>query len=780
MKKVILVVFMIPYLVSAQIIDNFESGGLDNWIQADQARWKADTLNSISGRFSLHHTYDNTEAGNDRIALRIKNLHPDEGITKWSFAVRHGYEPSSSNNWMVFLLTESGPENMLPASCSGGYAIGVNITGSDDSLRLVKIFDNNIISVLNCGINWQTGIGTSASVRINIERSPEGEWKTEVLKMSGELIRTEGVSSQLFTPSWFGISYRYSSTKDRLFWIDDISVAGMFYTDSLAPALDNTIISGKNSLKLTFSEQPAEGSITPGIFSLNTGEKAFSVTMITPVTFEVHFGGQFGNKQTNTLSIENICDKYGNCSGKVTSEFTPVWPEKADVIISEIMADPFPAVSLPESEFIEITNRTGFTFDLRKWKLSADDQEYYFPAENLAPHEILILCHHSDTVEFRRLGAACGFSSFPVLSDKGKLICISDSSGALIHGVEYSSNWYNDDLKSQGGWSLEMIDSGSPFFADDNWIASVSRTGGTPGKINSTSGNNPDTYFKGLQNVFPEDSINVFISFSEPVFDYTKLYNAKVSDNKVVKINPVDALYREFELIFNAAFKERIVYNIVMPGELCDFAGNPVMTGEFLFGITETAERGDLLFNELLFNPVPGGSDYIEFFNKSGKSIDASRLFLISISESGDTSSLFSVSFEHRCIFPSSYYVVTVDKEYIEQSGFSTSNETLFQVDELPSMPDDKGHLLLLNRELDIIDEVRYSEKMHYSLLSGKEGISLEKTNPQLTSNEAVNWHSAAESSGWGTPGKQNSIFSEFPLSDEQVVLLVFENHSRF
>jgi hypothetical protein len=86
-------------------------------------------------------------------------------------------------------------------------------------------------------------------------------------------------------------------------------------------------------------------------------------------------------------------------------------------------------------------------------------------------------------------------------------------------------------------------------------------------------------------------------------------------------------------------------------------------------------------------------------------------------------------------------------------------------------MPDDKGHLLLFNKQLDLIDEVSYTEKMHYSLLSGYEGISLEKVRPSVLSSDPKNWHSASEASGWGTPGAKNSVYSEQPVSDDKVVL---------
>jgi len=60
-------------------------------------------------------------------------------------------------------------------------------------------------------------------------------------------------------------------------------------------------------------------------------------------------------------------------------EFIPAWAETGDVIISEIMADPLPQVSLPAREYIEITNRTQYPFNLKDWKLSTESQSTLFP-----------------------------------------------------------------------------------------------------------------------------------------------------------------------------------------------------------------------------------------------------------------------------------------------------------------------------------------------------------------------------------------------------------------
>ena len=103
----------------------------------------------------------------------------------------------------------------------------------------------------------------------------------------------------------------------------------------------------------------------------------------------------------------------------------------------------------------------------------------------------------------------------------------------------------------------------------------------------------------------------------------------------------------------------------------------------------------------------------------------------------------------------------------IFQQTLITSSE----ISSLPSMPDDKGHLILYSRELVKIDEVSYSEKMQSSLLSGYEGVALEKINPDNKSEETKNWHSASESSGWGTPGAPNSVCSEMPVTSDMVNL---------
>ena len=452
---------------------------------------------------------------------------------------------------------------------------------------------------------------------------------------------------------------------------------------------------------------------------------------------------------------------------------SPAWARSGDVVITEIMADPQPEVSLPGEEFLEISNRTDHEFSLLNWKLRSGDQKYLLPAAIIKPGEVIILCHEPDTSLFSKFGKVLGLKQFPVLTDAGKIICLVNGSDSLIHGVEYSDEWYRDVLKEDGGWSLEMIDINFPFSGKDNWKASSSRLGGTPGKVNSMAGSNPDISFRGVENVFPDDSLNIVVRFSEPLINSIEvLKGSRVGEKTVIAVTRTDQLSRVFTLHLAEELEARIIYNIEVPGALKDFAGNLVQKRNFQFGLAEKAAGGDIRFNELLFNPFPGDPDYIELHNCSDKILDVSRLQLATVNdETGDTSRLYQISSEKRCFLPGTYYAFTEGRENILNRFPDSGQDHLFSADEMPSMSDDEGHLLIYNRELEKIDEVYYNEKMHYQLLSGHEGIALEKTDPCSGSEVAINWHSAAGSAGWGTPGAPNSIFSEERTFTDEVSL---------
>lgn len=774
MKRVILFALLVPVMVHGQIIEDFEKGAFENWTESVEGHWLADSTQSLSGHYSLHHVYDNPDSGNDCIGIPLDNLHPDEGLLCWEFLVRHGYDPSVSNNWAVYLMSDAGPVEISSAEKSNGYVLGVNLKGYDDTLRIWKIKEGSLSVVVKCPLNWQNEIGTDTISRIAVSRSESGSWTISIRDSDNNLkCYANGYDNELFRASWFLLNYRYSSTRDRLLWFDDLKINGVFYRDTLAPEILRCSVTGKRSLEIEMNEDIRDDNLNPENFIPgNPGIQVTDAIRKTENIYSLVFSDDLNNKVINNLVINNICDMQGNCSYNVIIDFVPVWAEAGDVLFTEIMADPVPGVSLPEKEYLEITNRTQYVFNIENWVFRNGDKLSILPSGRIGPGEYVILCHVSDTSSFSIYGKTSGLKSFPALTDEGKLIALYDSTGGFIHGLEYSSGWYGDRLKEEGGWSLEIIDFDQPFFTKGNWETSVSKKGGTPGYENSVCRNNPDTFFEGIVNVFPADTVTLDLMMSESVPDFEDKVGYLLIDDVIIdSVQPLDNLFRQFRLTVRTPFKRDKVYNLHLSHHMLDFGGNPPEVDMMAFGIPEKSLSGEIVFNELLFYPFPDEPDYIELYNGSDKIIDLSGLLLASINETGDTSSVIIPAEGHRCFMPWSYYTVTTDRNKVIDRYFSSFEDAIFSIRSLPSMPADRGHLILLNRELDLIDEVIYSDEMHYSLLADKRGISLEKVRPLSASMKSMNWHSASESSGWGTPGEENSIFSRYSVADDRIIL---------
>ena len=76
----------------------------------------------------------------------------------------------------------------------------------------------------------------------------------------------------------------------------------------------------------------------------------------------------------------------------------------------------------------------------------------------------------------------------------------------------------------------------------------------------------------------------------------------------------------------------------------------------------------------------------------------------------------------------------------------------------MPSFPNDQGNVIILNNQGSIIDEVKYADSWQFPLVSNTEGVSLERIGYNGSSLQS-NFHSAATSAGYGTPGYKNSQY---------------------
>jgi hypothetical protein len=446
-----------------------------------------------------------------------------------------------------------------------------------------------------------------------------------------------------------------------------------------------------------------------------------------------------------------------------------------DVVIDEIMADPTPQVGLPNNEWIEIKNATGSAINLLNWRLAdASGQSGPFPNITLQPDSFLIICSSSAVTAMNAFGRTISVTSFPSLDNASDLIFIKSSAGKIIHAVNYSDEWYQSVVKEDGGWTLEMIDTHNPCCGSSNWKASVSGNGGTPGKKNSVDGINGDIIPPHIKKAYSTDSLTIVVVFDEPIDSLQGATTNNYSIDgglQIISALCLQPVFKEVQLKLNAAMVPNTIYT-VSGGNIKDCSGNTILSGSKVkTGLPSDPLPAEFVINEILFNPRPAGYDYVEFYNNSNKILDASQLMMANRNSSGVVSSLRSLSDDPFYIFPKEYFVVTENAASLAIQYLVRDLETVSEIPSLPSFPDDEGFVIALNKWGIIVDEVDYKDDWHFKLIDNNEGISLERLLASGASQDQGNWHSAASTAGFGTPGYKNSQ-QQFPESGNAMLVI--------
>jgi hypothetical protein len=436
-----------------------------------------------------------------------------------------------------------------------------------------------------------------------------------------------------------------------------------------------------------------------------------------------------------------------------------------DIVITEMMADPSPAVGLPNGEYIEIKNLSTTQFNLNGWKLSDGTSTGTINANFiLQPDSTVILCSTGNVTIFSAFGRTIGVTSFPSLDNDGDLISLRSPQGKTIHAVNYTVEWYQNEVKKDGGWSLEMIDTKNPCSGMSNWKASTDAGGGTPGKKNSVDGINVDAAPPQLVRTYSPDNLTLVAVFDEPLDSASaaSVSNYSLSNNiSISSASPQAPLFNSVLLKFSSPLQKQTVYTLTA-NNVKDCKGNNIGAyNKAKAGVAEEALSNDIIINEILFNPKPNAFDYVEFYNRSNKIIDASKLYIANRNATGTLTSIKKLSETTLYIFPDDYTVVTEDAASIKHEYLVQNPQNVIVLSSLPSLPDDKGTVVITNSQGNVVNEISYSEKWHFALISNYEGVALERIDPNDSSQKQSNWHSAASTAGYGTPTYKNSQYKQ-------------------
>ncbi|TAJ15083.1 lamin tail domain-containing protein [Marinilabiliaceae bacterium JC017] len=478
-------------------------------------------------------------------------------------------------------------------------------------------------------------------------------------------------------------------------------------------------------------------------------------------TLKVFFSEAIPEGHHNELRISNVYDWRGDT---IVTNKVPLFyylGHRHDLVFSEIMTDPSPVVGLPDSEFIELVNRSPFPLSLEGWILSVNDKHVVLNDYLVEPGDLVILFPSSKKELWENYHNALSVSSWPILTNEVCRIVFVTPTGEVSDALFYSAERFSElNFKDDGGWSMECVDRDNRSGLSDNWGYSVDFNGGTPGYVNSIVGENKDDVAPQVHHLSMLSDSTLKIFFTESVIlDGITTDAITISSNEVgYNVAAIDSVFMTSLVIsFEGVFKKNQIYSLKQLG-LQDVAGNSLeLSREFRFGASDTVETGDVVINEILFNPLSGGEDFIEVFNRSDKIIDLSDLRLAQCQQYGKIEKLFGITNQHRLLFPEDYFVFTPDSLLLMQDYRCENPHLILNVNPFPSLPDDEGCLALTNQAGQKIDSLCYSRDMHYALLNSAEGISLERVFVEYSSNDPQNWRTASADVGYATPTARNS-----------------------
>ena len=690
---------------------------------------------------------------------------------EWRFLVKQSFSPSSSNYGRVFLSAD----NLNLTLVQNGYYLQFGEALALDAIRLFKMV-NGISTQICAGPDAQ--IANSFVVSVKVIRSLSGIWSIFADFTGGNsysLIASGNDASNL-VGTHFGMLCVYTLSNANKFYYDNIYV-GNEIVDLTPPVLVSATAISALQIDVLFNEAittlSGENTNNYDIQPFQSAASA-SIDLINPALVHIIPNSPLQNGNTYTLLASEISDLAGNtATNNQSAQFQYLVADSVvigDVLISEFFADPTPVIGLPEIEYVEIFNKSTKILNLQGWKIGDASSEGTIGAAWLLPGEYKILTATANVPLFT-LSSAVGTTSFPSLNNAGDDVVLKNNTGLVLDKLSYTDDWYQDEIKKDGGFSLELINPNDPCSDKDNWIASNSSSGGTPGFINSV-------YDVSIDVEGPEIDLVLALAPNYLEFYFNEGMDSTSLALCTLTFDPSLTVQNKYIQGVNPFMMTIQLNENIMPSQLYNYTINPIAdcwlnsigwNGEFI--LPELPQKGDVIINEILQNPLNGGQDWIELYNNSDKVINLKDWLFANFDD--DTISNFKSISSNYLLKPNDFVVLGKDSSFVKQTyPFSVSGKFLYS--ELPSYDNDSGTVYIIYNS-EVIDQVSYLDEWHFKLLDNTDGVSLERIDPNGLSSSAFNWHSAAEAIGFASPGRKNSQYlpaltnGNFNLSSELI-----------
>lgn len=739
-------------IAQTTISDDFSDGNFSanpKWI-GDTAKFKIDVNNQLQL--------------NDLNATGIAYLSTKSTAAlkaSWQFYVRLDFNPSGSNFAKVYLLSS---QSDLTQALNGYFVRIGGQSGTADDVRLYRQDGSTEVELIN---GSDGTVGFSPELLVKVTRDSLNNWELSIdtsSNLSGFVTQGTAIDFTYSSSNFMGVYCDFTSTRSDKFYFDDFVITGEVFQDTVKPQLTDYQVIDSLTLQLTFSELLSNSSATIAAnYQVNKGigaPNSINYVGTDSSSLMLTFSTPFQNGEDYELSIQGIQDRNGNSINtalQVFSYFVSAIPSFRDVQINEFYPDFSPSNGLPEVEYIELYNASNKIFDLENWKITDGNSISILSSVRLDPGEYLIICAEDDTLAFSVFGNTLGLGSLPTLNNNGDSIRLLYTNNQLIDELYYELNSYKDESKEDGGWSIEQINPKSKCLGPTNYRASVNAIGGTPGQINSVFDDTPDLTAPELLSARALSADIVKLLFNE-VVDTSSISIAtyRFSTGNIVNAAHSSDADTAIVLVVSPPLDSGKLITITIE-DLRDCSGNLIGNqNSFEFILPERAEASDLVINEVLFNPRTGGDDFVELYNRSNKILSLKGW---AVNNTDRLAYKKTVINSEYLVYPNQYVGLTENINNISANYPLTKTENFIEVTDLPSFNNDVDTVILIDVNNIAIDRFDYTEDMHFELLNDDDGVSLERINPDGSSKDPNNFHSAAESVGFATPGFENSQY---------------------
>ena len=731
---------------SAQVSDGFDDGDFSS-----NPTWTGSTADFKvnNGQLQL-----SAPAGGTSY-LAVKSDWKD--TASWDFYFKLDFAPSGSNQLEIYL----GYTNADLTADGNGYFLRIGESGNEDNLELYRKTGTSLTQLAEGSLST-LGAGTNEA-RVRVTRSKQGVFEVSADFAGGNnlILDFKATDDAYSEGAYFGFVCDYTSTRADKFVFDDVRIDPIF-KDIVAPELTEIVVLDEKTIQLQFSESlDSVSAVDVSNYLLNSQVPVQAVyNSVNPSVVTLSFSTGLVSGTEYTLTVNGVEDEAGNELKNGSDKFIYFIPEYGDIIINEFYPDPTPSNGLPDAEFVELYNTTAVDIDLTEWEFADGNSASVLPSVILKSNEYLILCPTSGESDYAAYGNTLALA-LPSLNNSGDQLELRSKRGVLIDGLDYTVDWYDDDEKKGGGYSLERVNQLTLCSGSNNWKASDAAIGGTPGKENSVFDNTPDSRAPQLIEALALDAWNVLLLFDEPIDSVSAIMASYtvIGLGKASKVQMVLNDRQKVRVELANQLELNTFYNIEIEGvEDCEGnTENDTYENAIIYLVPDLPELFDVLITEIFADPEPAyelpAAEYLELQNVSNKILNLADLQLIAGNDIAR---------------PDSFILMPGDRVTL----CKTSEVSLFEpfgkalgVSSFPGLNNDGELLELRARGGNLIHFVDYSDTWYGSDDKAKGGFSLEMIDTENPCGEVSNWR-AADSDTYGSPGQENSRNAVNPDSD--------------